>query len=100
MPNRNLYPTRMVQESRYFGTGNAANKQVGLGHARCADRVGEATLIDVVKAGSRISGDDLRGLRRLKERLGDRLEEAITLYTGAHAYTHDGRVTVLPLSRL
>jgi predicted AAA+ superfamily ATPase len=53
-----------------------------------------------IKAGSRISGEDLRGLRQLKERLGDRLEEAIILYTGVHAYTHGGWITVLPLSRL
>lgn len=53
-----------------------------------------------IKAGSRISGEDLRGLRYLKERLGDRLEEAMVLYTGVHAYTHDGWITILPLSRL
>jgi predicted AAA+ superfamily ATPase len=53
-----------------------------------------------IKAGSRISGEDLRGLRQLKERLGDRLEEAIILYTGIHAYTHNGWITILPLSRL
>ena len=53
-----------------------------------------------IKAGSRISGDDLRGLRHLKERLGSRLEEAIVLYTGVHAYTHDGWIKILPLDRL
>jgi predicted AAA+ superfamily ATPase len=53
-----------------------------------------------IKAGSRISSDDLRGLRQLKERLGDRLEEAIILYTGTHAYTHDSWITILPLDRL
>jgi predicted AAA+ superfamily ATPase len=53
-----------------------------------------------IKAGSRVHGDDLRGLRLLRERLADRLEAAIVLYTGVHAYTHDGWVTVLPLDRL
>ena len=53
-----------------------------------------------VKAGSRISGEDFRGLRQLKERLGTRLEEAIILYTGEHAYTHDDWITILPLDRL
>lgn len=53
-----------------------------------------------IKAGSRVSGDDLRGLRHLKERLGSRLEEAIVLYTGVHAYTHDGWIKILPLDRL
>lgn len=52
-----------------------------------------------VKAGSRISGEDFRGLRQLKERLGSRLEESIILYTGEHAYTHDW-ITILPLDRL
>lgn len=53
-----------------------------------------------IKAGSRVSSDDLRGLRLLRDRLGDRLQEAIVLYTGEHAYTVDNRVTVLPLDRL
>jgi uncharacterized protein len=53
-----------------------------------------------IKAGSRISGEDFRGLRQLKERLGPRLEEAIILHTGEHAYKHDDWVTVLPLDRL
>jgi len=53
-----------------------------------------------IKAGSRISGEDLRGLRQLKERLGPGLEEAIILHTGGHAYVHDAWITVLPLDRL
>jgi uncharacterized protein len=53
-----------------------------------------------IKAGSRISGEDFRGLRQLKERLGPRLEEAIILHTGEHAYTHDDWITILPLDRL
>ena len=53
-----------------------------------------------IKAGSRIGGEDFRGLRQLKQRLGPRLEEAIILHTGEHAYTHDDWITVLPLDRL
>jgi predicted AAA+ superfamily ATPase len=53
-----------------------------------------------VKAGSRISSEDFRGLRQLKYRLGPRLEEAIILHTGEHAYTHDDWITILPLDRL
>src|SRR5580658_7260947 len=53
-----------------------------------------------IKAGSRISSDDLRGLRQLKERIGDQPEEAIILYTGRRAYTHDSWITILPLDRL
>jgi uncharacterized protein len=53
-----------------------------------------------VKAGSRVSTEDLRGLRQLRERLGSRLQEAIVLYTGEHAYTSEGWVRFLPLDRL
>lgn len=53
-----------------------------------------------IKAGTRISGEDLRGLRLLKDRLGPRLQEAIVLYTGEHAYRHDSWIWILPLSQL
>lgn len=53
-----------------------------------------------IKAGTRVSGDDLRGLRLLKDRLGSRLQEAVILYTGEHAYRHDGWISILPLSQL
>jgi predicted AAA+ superfamily ATPase len=53
-----------------------------------------------VKAGSRVSGEDLRGLRVLKNLLGSRLEEAAVLYTGEHAYQHDGWIWILPLSQV
>ena len=53
-----------------------------------------------IKAGSRFSGEDFRGLRQLKDRLGPRLEDAIILHTGEHAYKHDDWITVLPLDRL
>jgi uncharacterized protein len=53
-----------------------------------------------IKAGTRISSEDLRGIRLLKDRLGSRLEEAVILYTGEHAYQHDGYIWILPLSEL
>lgn len=53
-----------------------------------------------IKAGSRVHGDDLRGLRALRNRLGDRLESSIILYTGAYSYLHEDGVAVLPLDRL
>jgi uncharacterized protein len=52
-----------------------------------------------IKAGSRVHREDLRGLQTLKDRLGSRLATAIVLYTGTHAYEHEG-VMVLPLDRL
>jgi predicted AAA+ superfamily ATPase len=53
-----------------------------------------------VKAGTRVHDEDLRSLRFLKERLGSRLEAAIVLNTGVHAYTRDGWITIQPLDRL
>jgi predicted AAA+ superfamily ATPase len=53
-----------------------------------------------IKAGTRVSGEDLRGLRFLKDRLGGRLQAAVILYTGDYAYRDDGWIQVLPLSRL
>jgi hypothetical protein len=48
----------------------------------------------------KITIGNFRGLRHLKERLGPRLEEAIILHTGEHAYTHDDWIRILPLDRL
>ena len=53
-----------------------------------------------IKAGTRVSGEDLRGLRLLKDRLGPRLEEAVVLYTGEYAYRNDGWIQIMPLSQL
>lgn len=53
-----------------------------------------------IKAGTRVSGEDLRGLRLLKERLGSRLQESVIFYTGEYAYQHDGWIWILPLSQL
>jgi predicted AAA+ superfamily ATPase len=53
-----------------------------------------------VKAGSRIHGEDLRGFRMLRDKLGRRFHAGIILYTGTYAYTHEDGVTVLPLDSL
>jgi predicted AAA+ superfamily ATPase len=53
-----------------------------------------------IKAGSRIGGEDLRGIRQLKDRLGARLQEAIVLHAGVHAYSRDDWIKVLPLDWL
>ena len=53
-----------------------------------------------IKAGTRIGGEDLHGLRLLKERLGPRLQEAVILYTGQYAYRYEDWAWVLPLSQL
>jgi predicted AAA+ superfamily ATPase len=53
-----------------------------------------------VKAGSRVHREDLRGLRSLRQRLGQRLAASIIFYTGAYPYLVEQTVAVLPLDRL
>jgi hypothetical protein len=53
-----------------------------------------------IKAGSRVTGKELRGLRKLRRKLGSELIGGFVLNTGVHAYTHDDGVFVLPIARL
>jgi predicted AAA+ superfamily ATPase len=53
-----------------------------------------------VKAGTRALAGELRGLLALRRKLGSRFLAGIVLYTGAHAYTHESGVHVVPISRL
>src|SRR5580704_7415935 len=78
----------------YFRT--ESGDEVGLGLERDDGQV----IAFEIKAGTRVSGEDLRGLRLLKDRLGPRLEKAIVLYTGEYAYRNDGWVQIMPLSQL
>ena len=49
-----------------------------------------------VKVAGRISGDDFKGLRKLRDALGDQLLAGITFYLGERSYTYDDRLHVLP----
>lgn len=53
-----------------------------------------------VKAASRVRSADASGMRILERKLGARFVGGVVLYMGAHAYTLQGRIHVLPLSRL
>lgn len=53
-----------------------------------------------IKAGTRVDQSDLAGIRALRARVGDRLAEAVVLYTGAHAFRFDDGTLVLPLDAL
>jgi predicted AAA+ superfamily ATPase len=53
-----------------------------------------------IKAGTRIDGADLGGIRALRTRLGANLAAAVILYTGQLAYTHEDGTAVLPLDAL
>jgi predicted AAA+ superfamily ATPase len=51
-----------------------------------------------VKAGTRAG--ELQGLLALRRKLGSQFLGGVVLYTGAHAYTHDSGVHVIPINRL
>ena len=53
-----------------------------------------------IKAGERPSGKDFRGLRKLREALGERFLGGAVLHLGRHAYTHDDRLHAVPVDRL
>ncbi|WP_239334938.1 ATP-binding protein [Frankia sp. CiP3] len=53
-----------------------------------------------VKAGSRVPGEDLRGLRLLRDKLGSRFAGGVVLYLGERSYHADDQISVLPVDRL
>ena len=55
-----------------------------------------------VKAGSRVHGRDRRGLRMLRDGLGERFHVGVVLHTGTHCtrYADDERIIALPIDRL
>jgi predicted AAA+ superfamily ATPase len=53
-----------------------------------------------VKAGNTVSGADLRGLRELRDKLGDRYVGGVALYTGSRSYTYEAKIHVLPLDSI
>jgi hypothetical protein len=82
---------------------------VAVGHFRTAaaeevdlvlERDDGAVIAFEIKAGTRVHGEDLRGIRALRARLGDRLAKSVILYTGALSYTHEDGTAVMPLDAL
>ncbi|MFE5330801.1 ATP-binding protein [Embleya sp. NPDC056575] len=53
-----------------------------------------------VKSSSRVTQQDLRGLRMLRDKLGKAFTGGVLLNLGDRAYTIDERIHVLPVSRL
>jgi predicted AAA+ superfamily ATPase len=53
-----------------------------------------------VKAASRVSSSELRGLLKLRRKLASQFLGGVVLYTGARAYAHDSGVYVVPIARL
>jgi uncharacterized protein len=82
---------------------------VTVGHFRTAaaeevdlvlERDDGAVLAFEIKAGTRVHGEDLRGIRALRTKLGSRLLGAVVLYTGALSYTHEDGTSAMPLDSL
>jgi hypothetical protein len=53
-----------------------------------------------VKAGERAMGNDLKGMRKLREALGERFIAGVALNMGSRSYTYEDRLHVMPLDRL
>lgn len=53
-----------------------------------------------VKAGSRVPGEALRPLRKLRDATGSKFHAGIALSTGERAYTYEDRIHVMPIDRL
>jgi hypothetical protein len=81
----------------------------GVGHWRTHDgaevdlvieRDDGAVIAIEVKAGTRVAGKDLAGLRVIRDALGDTFAAGAVLHTGTRSYTADDRIYVLPVDRL
>ena len=81
----------------------------GAGHWRTYDGVEVDLVIErddggvvafEVKAAGRVPGDDFRGLRKLRETLGDAFLAGTVLYTGQRTYTFEDRLHAMPVDRL
>ena len=53
-----------------------------------------------IKASRRMESSDLKGLRRLRDIVGDSFIAGVMLYTGARSYTYEDRLHVMPIDRL
>ncbi|MFT4189107.1 MAG: DUF4143 domain-containing protein, partial [Aeromicrobium sp.] len=53
-----------------------------------------------VKANERVAGADFKGLRKLRDAVGDRFVAGVALSVGARSYTYEDRLHVLPVDRL
>ncbi len=54
-----------------------------------------------VKANEQVRGEDLKGLRKFSDLVGDRLIAGVALSTGSRSYSYEGeRIHVMPIDRL
>ncbi len=81
----------------------------GVGHWRTHDHLEVDLVIEFedggvfafeVKSGSRIPGDDLKPLKKLRDAVGGNFRAGYALYLGQRSYTFEDRIHALPLDRL
>lgn len=53
-----------------------------------------------VKADERVSGKELKGLKKLRDALGDRFVGGVAFSTGKRSYTYEPKIYVCPVDRL
>lgn len=53
-----------------------------------------------VKANERVSGADLKGLRTLRDALGDRFIAGVAFCTGLRSFTFEDRIHIMPVDRI
>ena len=85
------------------------NETVATGHWRTSDNdeidfVAEfddgGVIAFEVKANERVVGKELRGLRKLRDAVGDRFIAGVALSTGPRSYTYEDRIHIMPIDRL
>jgi predicted AAA+ superfamily ATPase len=81
----------------------------GVGHWRTHDHLEVDLVVELddggvmgfeVKSGSRVPGDQLKPLKKLREAVGQNFRAGYALYLGERAYTFEDRIHVVPLDRL
>jgi predicted AAA+ superfamily ATPase len=81
----------------------------GVGHWRTHDgdevdlvieRHDGALIAFEVKAGSRVPGESLAGMRKLRAACGEAFLAGVALYLGNRSYTHEDRLHVMPVDRI
>jgi len=85
------------------------DEQVATGHWRTHDGEEVDYVIEFddgrvlafeIKANERVTGPDLKGLRTLRDALGDRFIAGVALSTGLRSFTYEDRIHIMPVDRL
>lgn len=103
----NLMETFVVGELRKQVSWLQASATVGHWRTHDGDEVDYVVEFDdgrvvgfEVKANERVAGKDLKGLRQLRDLLGDRFIAGVAFSTGARSYNFEDRLYVMPVDRL